>query len=90
MNVIGTCSNCGGSVSVPSVWMGIIPPTPICDGCGAVPVAAHGPVIPMQRRMRHNQYQGPQQAVPSPWSTELAPMWRNGAEAMIAQGGRNG
>ena len=46
---IGTCSICGGRVCVPSVWISIIPPTPHCEGCGAVPVEAHGPVIPMRQ-----------------------------------------
>lgn len=44
---VGTCSICGGRVSVPMVWHGIIPPTPTCENCGAV-AAQHGPVIPMQ------------------------------------------
>jgi len=45
---MGTCSICGGCVSVPTVWWGVIPPTPTCEACGAVPVEAHGPVIPMR------------------------------------------
>lgn len=43
---VGTCSLCGGRVSVPSPWMGTIPPVPTCDSCGAT-AASHGPVIPM-------------------------------------------
>jgi hypothetical protein len=43
---IGTCSLCGGPVQVPSVWMGVVPPTPACASCGAT-AAQHGPVIPM-------------------------------------------
>lgn len=47
--VIGTCSICGGPVTVPGVWWGVgAPPTPRCERCGAVPQQAHGPVIPMQ------------------------------------------
>ena len=45
---MGTCSICGGRVSVPLAWWGINPPTPTCDTCGAVPAEAHGPVIPMR------------------------------------------
>jgi hypothetical protein len=45
--VIGTCSVCGGPVSVPAVWHGIIPPTPTCERCGAVKADNYGPVIPM-------------------------------------------
>lgn len=48
--VIGTCSLCGGAVTVPTLWGGIIPPTPTCSSCGAVKKAAHGPVVEMERR----------------------------------------
>lgn len=48
-SVVGTCSLCGGMVTVPTVWFGVAPPIPICQQCGAH-AAAHGPVIPM----RHN------------------------------------
>lgn len=44
---VGTCGRCGGRVSVPTVYMSIIPPTPACEGCGATPKSAHGPVIEM-------------------------------------------
>ena len=43
---IGTCSICGGAVTVPGVWWCVEPPIPTCTGCGAI-AAAHGPVIPM-------------------------------------------
>ena len=45
---IGTCSICGGRVTVPHIWGGAIPPTPTCESCGAM-AASHGPVIEMQR-----------------------------------------
>jgi len=47
MNTVGTCSICGGRVSVPLVWMGTHPPIPTCESCGAVQANAYGPVIPM-------------------------------------------
>jgi hypothetical protein len=55
---LGTCGDCGGPVTVPTVWMGIILPTPTCERCGAHPVEAHGPVLPMQPSgaRRKNQY----------------------------------
>lgn len=56
-NVIGTCSICGGRVTVPTVWHGIIPPTPTCEYCGAT-AAAHGPVIPMQPQRCTITYSG--------------------------------
>lgn len=34
--VLGSCSICGGNVVIPLVWMGIYPPTPYCNSCGAV------------------------------------------------------
>lgn len=48
---IGTCSICGGAVTVPQVWHGIIPPTPRCSSCGAVPATTYGPVIQMRPQM---------------------------------------
>lgn len=45
--IIGTCSCCGGRVSVPTVFMSVVPPVPTCESCGATQ-AAHGPVIQMQ------------------------------------------
>ena len=45
---VGTCSLCGGAVTVPGVWMGVVPPTPTCQNCGAVAMPNHGPIIPMQ------------------------------------------
>jgi hypothetical protein len=46
--IIGTCSLCSGSVSVPAVWMGVIPPIPTCDSCGAVPKEKYGKTIEME------------------------------------------
>lgn len=44
--VTGTCSICGGTVSVESPWWGIMRPPETCESCGAVR-ANSGPVIPM-------------------------------------------
>lgn len=46
---IGTCSNCGGRVTLPEIWMGVIPPVPTCQSCGATQKQPHGPVIEMER-----------------------------------------
>lgn len=40
---VGTCGRCGGPVTVPSVWMGLLPPTPTCQKCGATMKNSHGP-----------------------------------------------
>lgn len=58
MNVIGTCSLCGGAVCTPELWGGIVPPQPTCNRCGAV-AANHGPIIPMRRVDKpHGPYVG--------------------------------
>ena len=44
---IGTCSNCGGEVTIPSVYHSVVPPKPTCQRCGAV-ARPHGPVIDME------------------------------------------
>lgn len=44
---IGTCSNCGGRVSVPKAWMSVTPAIPRCESCGACMAQPHGPVVPM-------------------------------------------
>lgn len=47
VRVVGTCSNCGGPVAVPTFFHSIYPPVPQCRSCGATPKNARGPVIPM-------------------------------------------
>jgi len=44
--VLGTCGNCGGPVTMPSSWMGILQPPKRCRRCGAT-AAEHGPRMPM-------------------------------------------
>lgn len=48
MQTIGTCSICGGPVTIPVVWGGVIPPVPTCEHCGATAQNSYGPIIPMQ------------------------------------------
>ena len=48
MSVVGTCSLCGGPVGVERVFHSVIPPTPVCLRCGAIPAEAYGPTIPMR------------------------------------------
>jgi hypothetical protein len=50
---IGTCGICGGAVSVPAVWFGIIPPDAHCERCGAVPKNQYGPVLPMEQARQY-------------------------------------
>jgi len=45
---VGTCSCCGGRVTVPDNWLSVIPPVPTCKQCGATPEQPHGAVIPMK------------------------------------------
>lgn len=49
---VGTCSLCGGMVTVPQVWFGVIPPTPTCTRCGAMATPPELPVIPMSNPRR--------------------------------------
>lgn len=43
--IMGTCSACGGPMTVPMAWCGVIPPTPTCQRCGAVAKQSYGRVI---------------------------------------------
>lgn len=52
---IGTCSECGGRVTVPQNWMGTRPPVPSCEDCHATMARPHGAVIPMQRKAVTNR-----------------------------------
>ena len=47
--IIGTCSICGGAVTMPFAWWSVLPPTPTCSQCGAT-AAQYGPVVQMQPR----------------------------------------
>ncbi len=49
--VLGTCSLCSGPVTVPQTWMGLYPPPPTCQRCGAVKKESYGPVIEMTPRL---------------------------------------
>ena len=50
--VIGTCSICGGAVTAPAVWSGVVPPVPTCSSCGAIKKQSYGPVIDMVARKK--------------------------------------
>ena len=45
---VGTCSICGGRVTVPTICHCIYPPVPSCEACGATAAEVHGPVIDMK------------------------------------------
>lgn len=48
--ILGKCSRCGGTVSVPVIWYGVVPPTPTCNGCGATKSNEDLPTIKMEPR----------------------------------------
>lgn len=48
--VVGSCSQCGGVVSVATVYMSVNPPVPHCEKCGACAAPPRGPVIEMTPR----------------------------------------
>lgn len=45
---IGTCGDCGGAVTEPTVYMSVVPPVPSCEDCGARVKPNYGPTLPMQ------------------------------------------
>lgn len=44
---VGTCSRCGGRVSVPVIWLSTVPPVPTCERCRGTARNAYGPVVEM-------------------------------------------
>lgn len=48
--VVGTCSLCGGPVTLPEFWMGTVPPVPTCASCHARQKQPYGNVIEMEPR----------------------------------------
>lgn len=61
---IGTCSECGGPVVLPSMS---VDPVPYCRRCGATKRQPYGPVIPMEPRKRRRSTPSPYDLV-NPWS----------------------
>lgn len=55
-SIVGTCSICGGAVTVPTVWSSVVPPVPSCTACGAVKKQSYGPVVDMVPRAGNIQY----------------------------------
>ena len=45
---VGTCSECGGRVTLPEAWMSTKPPIPSCEKCGATQAQPYGPVVKMR------------------------------------------
>ena len=54
---VGTCSECGGPVVMPSM---MVNPVACCQQCGAQMRNPHGPVIPMEHREGRDSH-------PYPW-----------------------
>jgi hypothetical protein len=45
--VVGICSRCGGDVTLPTIWHGVVPPVPTCEECGAMAnLRPNLPIIP--------------------------------------------
>lgn len=61
MAVIGTCSNCGGAVTVPEFWGGEAPPMPTCSRCGARARNAYGRTIDMEKPTDFRDFPGESQ-----------------------------
>lgn len=52
--IIGTCSICGGTVSVPTVFHSVTPPVPTCESCGAQKKSTL-PVVEMENDIKENR-----------------------------------
>ena len=53
--VVGRCSQCGGEVTVPSIWHGVEAPKASCSRCHAIQSNQHLPIIPMEKRVIGDQ-----------------------------------
>lgn len=69
---LGTCSICGGRVSLPDYYLSTVPPRPHCESCGAV-AREEGPVIPMEH---------PQHEKPRSWSIDRLSSLARGREVL--------
>ena len=56
-NTHGTCSKCGGRVTTPQRWYGMMPPIPTCENCGATLQQPHGEVLPMEGGRKGENFQ---------------------------------
>jgi hypothetical protein len=61
-SIIGTCSICGGTVSVPNAYLLTRPPVPRCDSCGAskksdLPVVEMEGENPEKRKLLTERFQ---------------------------------
>lgn len=54
---VGTCSICGGQVTIDTIFWSIVPPVPTCERCGAT-AKQHGPVIEMEKQEQKQAAQG--------------------------------
>ncbi len=70
--IVGTCSICGGAVTLPLAWYSVTPPVATCSRCGAV-AAQHGPVIPMVRPTHVPAVFGPETTPSVPWEWTAVP-----------------
>lgn len=55
MQIIGTCGKCGGAVTVPECWAGLMPPVPTCNSCGAKKKNPYGEIVPMERDKKEGE-----------------------------------
>ena len=45
---VGTCSLCGGRVTIPQSYMSTVPPIPTCQSCYATKAEPYGRIIHMK------------------------------------------
>ena len=46
---VGNCGLCGARVFMPEVWLGVDPPVPTCESCGATAKNTDMPTLDMER-----------------------------------------
>lgn len=68
---IGQCGNCGGNVSVETVFLSVNPPVPTCESCGAT-ARPQGPVIEMNRAAFVDRDETYRNGKPGGWSLGTA------------------
>lgn len=78
--ILGECSICGGDVTVPDIFWSVVPPTPTCEKCGAIPRGFRR-VIPMvPRRDPYKEKKEYKWEYTKPWNSEDDPYFYMGGK----------
>jgi len=61
--IVGSCSICGGLVTIPNYLHSVTKPIPICQNCGATMKLPEIPMVPMKEKKFYSK--------PQCWTYEL-------------------